>query len=261
MSVYVDLVAPSSDPFAPRESSGEIARARLALRVSEDNARGPAPPSDPRVSSSDPLVLGEGEASYITVRCPSCAAPEAMLRTLALDLPYFGEVIESVFLCAQCGFRHTDMVVPRRSTPTEFSIRVEGERDLFVRAVKSSSATVEVPELGLLWEPGPASTAEVTNVEGLLMRFDDAVRRAMALFEGEDTAAKGREILAALAEATDGRRTVTVVLRDPYGNSALIDPRGRATRRELSEKEAEDLATGEYVFDLQAGHPVGLRRT
>jgi zinc finger protein len=225
-----------------------------------DNPRGQAPPADPRVSSSDPLLLGEGEATYISVRCPSCAAPEATLRTLGLDIPYFGEIIESVFLCARCGFRHTDMMIPRRSTPTEYSIKVEGERDLFVRAVKSCSATVEVPELGLLWEPGPASNAEVTNVEGLLMRFDDAVRRAMALFEGEDNAAKAREILAALADANDGRRVVTVVIRDPYGNSALIDPRGRVTRRELSPKEAEELATGEYVFDLQGGQPVGLRR-
>jgi zinc finger protein len=229
--------------------------------MADDDPRGQAPPADPRVSSSEPLLLGEGEASYISVRCPSCAAPEAMLRTLALDIPYFGEVLESVFLCSKCAFRHTDMVIPRRSTPTEYSIRVEGERDLFVRAVKSSSATVEVPELGLLWEPGPASNAEVTNVEGLLMRFDDAVRRAMVLFEGEESAAKAREILAALAEATDGKRVVTVVMRDPYGNSALIDPRGRATRRELSEREAEELATGEYVFDMQGGQPVGLRRT
>jgi zinc finger protein len=218
------------------------------------------PAGQPRVSSPDPLVLGEGEGAYHEARCPVCEAPKAVLRTVRLDVPYFGEVFETVFMCRSCGFRHADTMLSKRGSPAEYSLKVVDDGDLFVRAVKSSSATVVVPELGLLWEPGPASTAEVTNAEGLLRRFEDAVRRAMTLFEGEETQARGRQLLRQIDAVIAGRKVVTLVLKDPYGNSALLDDRGRVVRRDLSVKEAAELMTGEYVFDMGEGRPTGLRK-
>lgn len=215
---------------------------------------------DPRVSGDEPILSGQGEAMYHESRCPICEAPDAVLRTFALDIPYFGEVFETIFLCSKCGFKHADTMVSKHGAPTEYSIEVRDDADLAVRAVKSSSATVEVPALGLLWEPGPASTAQVTNVEGLLRRFEDAVHRAMSLFESEDNQAKGRQLLRQIDQVIAGRKRVTVFLRDPYGNSALIDDRGRVTRRELAEKEAGELITGEFVIDLDGGKPAGVRR-
>lgn len=218
-------------------------------------------PAGVRVSSDEPLVLGEGEANYATARCPVCSTLGATLRTFRLDIPYFGEILETVFLCTQCGFKHADTLIPRTQAPVEYTIRVEGDADLFVRVVKSSSATVEVGELGLLWEPGPASIAEVTNVEGLLRKFEDAVRRGMVLFATPETDSRGAEILAALERVIDGKLPVTLRLRDPYGNSALIDPGGRVKSRGLTREEAEDLPTGEYVLDLGAGEAATLRRS
>ncbi len=213
-----------------------------------------------RVSSDEPLVLGEGESNYATARCPVCNGEGATLRTFRLDIPYFGEVLETVFLCRRCGFRHADMLIPQTRAPMEYTIRVEDDGDLFVRAVKSSSATVEVGELGLLWEPGPASVGEVTNVEGLLRRFEDAVQRAMTLFATPEADARGAELLGALERAIDGKLPLTLSLRDPYGNSALIDPRGRVRSRPLSPEEADSLLTGEYIIDLKAGEGPTLRK-
>jgi len=228
--------------------------------VAERKDEAPREAPGVRVSSDEPLVLGEGEANYATARCPVCSADGATLRTFRLDIPYFGEILETVFLCAKCGFKHADTLIPRIQAPVAYSIRVEDEQDLFVRAVKSSSATVEIAELGLLWEPGPASIAEVTNVEGLLRRFEDAVRRGMALFATPQTDARGGEILAALHRAIGGKLAVTLSLKDPYGNSALIDPRGRATSRALTAEEAGDLPTGEYILEFGAGESPSLRR-
>ncbi len=221
---------------------------------------GKPPDGEPRVSGAEPLVTGKGEASYAAARCPVCRAPEATVRTLSLDIPYFGEVFETIFLCAACGFKHSDTLLPRHGAPSEFKLAIEGDRDMFVRAVKSSSATVEVPELGLLWEPGPASNSEVTNVEGLLRHFEDAVERAMVLFDTEATSVKGREILGKVAALIEGRGRATLLVKDPYGNSALIDPRGRATRRELGTDEARALRTGEYILEVRGGKPAGVRR-
>ena len=120
-----------------------------------------APDESPRIAGDEPLLLGEGDASYMTVPCPACASKSAALRAIRLDVPYFGEIVESIVICAECGFRHADTLIPRVSAPVEYSLRVESEQDLFVRAVKSSSGTIAVPEMGLLWEPGPASLAEI----------------------------------------------------------------------------------------------------
>lgn len=189
-----------------------------------------------------------------------CQSSEATLRTVGLDIPYFGEVFETVFLCPQCGFRHADTLMARQQAACEYAVLIEGDDDLSLRAVKSSSATVEVAELGLLWEPGPASLAEVTNVEGLLRHFEDAVHRAITLFASPQTTAKGEEILDALGQVIAGRRSVRLVLKDPYGNSALIDPRGKAVRRDLAPEEARELLTGEYIFEMDGTTPSALRR-
>jgi zinc finger protein len=155
-----------------------------------------------------------------------------------------------VFLCAACGFRHADTLLPRIQEPTEFTIRVEGEQDLFVRAVKSSSATVELPELGLLWEPGPASIAEVTNVEGLIRHFGDAVARAKALFPAPEAQSKAVELTRRLEALVAGKEPATLILKDPYGNSALLGEAPRVARRVLPAAEAEALDTGEYVLEV-----------
>jgi zinc finger protein len=214
----------------------------------------------PKVSSDDPLMMGEREASYTEARCPACDSPKAVFRTVGLDVPFFGEILETIFICPACGFKHADTMLPKRSAATEYSIEVRDDADLFVRAVKSSSATVAVPDLGLLWEPGPASLAQVTNVEGLLRKFEDAVRRAMALFDDGATQANARKLIRELHAVIAGRARVKLVMKDPYGNSALLDDRGRVTIRELPEKEAAELVTGEYVIDIEDGRPAGLRK-
>jgi zinc finger protein len=220
----------------------------------------PSEAGAPKVSSEDKLMLGSREASYTQARCPACDSPKAVFRTVGLDVPFFGEVLETIFLCAACGFKHADTMLPKRSAPTEYSIEVRDDGDLFVRAVKSSSATVAVPEFGLLWEPGPASESQVTNVEGLLRRFEDALHRAMTLYGDDETQARGAALIEKIEAVIDGRARATVVMRDPYGNSALLDDRGRVTVRELAAKEAAELLTGEYVIDIEDGRPAGLRK-
>jgi len=213
---------------------------------------------EPAISSDAPI--SRGDPSYVTAPCPVCAAPDATMRTILLEVPYFGEVFESVFMCAACGFRHADTLLPRIGEPTEFSIRLTQERDMVIRAVKSSSATVAVPDLGLLWEPGPASIAEVTNVEGLLLRFEEAIGRARVLYPEPEARARADELSGRLKALIDGRASATLVIKDPYGNSALIGGPPRVARRVIPADEAAELLTGEYILDASdVGQPVRLR--
>lgn len=217
-----------------------------------------APGADPLVSGDAPMLLGEGEADYVEAACPVCSAPKAMLRTVRLDVPYFGEIFETIFMCHKCGFRHADTLIPRIGEAVEFKVRVEKPSDLFIRAVKSSSATVAVPELGLLWEPGPASVARVTNVEGLLRNFDDAVERAAVLYATGEIREKADVLRAALDDVIENRRSCELILKDPYGNSALIDTAGRVRQRKLDADEASELLTGEYILELGDSGPKGV---
>lgn len=189
--------------------------------------------------------MGAGDDA-VEARCPACQAPGLELRTVRKDLPHFGETVETVAICPACGFRHSDFIIVEESEPVRYTFSYEGGDDLHVRVVRSNTCTVRIPELGLEVEPGAQAEAFVSNVEGLLERMRDAFEWAEAVGDPGDEA-RAREGLTDLDEALEGERSLTVILEDPRGNSAILGE--EATREVLSEEEARELATGEVVLE------------
>lgn len=190
-----------------------------------------------------------GEDSAVDPRCPACTSPGLELRTVRKDLPHFGETVETVALCSSCGFRHVDCLIVGESDPVRYTFPYAGGDDLHVRVVKSNTATVRVPELGLEAEPGAQADAFVSNVEGLLDRLREAFRWAAAVSDDPGDEAIAEERLAELDEAIDGEAELTVILEDPRGNSAILSD--KAKREVLTDEEAAQLATGEIVLDAE----------
>ena len=56
---------------------------------------------------------------------------------------------------------------------------METEDDLAIRVVRSMSASIEIPELGVRIDPGPACQGFVSNVEGVLDRIESVVNMAL----------------------------------------------------------------------------------
>ncbi len=179
--------------------------------------------------------------------CPICNAHQSMeVTTKTEKIPYFGEIMESTLLCSECGYKHSDTICIDQKDPVKYTLIV-GKDNLNARVVKSQSTTITIPEIGLKVEPGPQSQGYVSNVEGVLNRFEKAVKTALSWAE-EDYAKKNAvQILEDIERVKNGQKEVTLVLEDPFGHSIVMDE--MAVKSELTVEEIENLETGFTTFE------------
>ncbi len=180
------------------------------------------------------------------MQCPSCGAMARLSQTTA-KITHFGELLFSTLSCEKCGFRLSDVLSLSFKKPMRFKARVVGEKGLSIKIVKSSTATVRIPELGVEIEPSQASDGYYSNVEGLLDRIEQATGLFLhtAKSRGERTAVE--RALEMIGDARKARFPFTVIVDDCYGNSELIG--GGVEKRRLSKKEASELKNPLVVFE------------
>jgi len=180
--------------------------------------------------------------------CPICGGKGTLKAIQHVhEIPYFGKVMESTIICEKCGYRNADVMMLEDRPPKVYTFRVEGEKDLFTRVVRSKSGTLELDEIGVKIEPGPAAEGFVTNVEGVLERVRETLlmARDFRKKEGDEEAVKKvDEILEYIKEVKDGKKPLTVRIADPLGNSALVGERVKS--RLLTQEEIDRLSLGPY---------------
>jgi len=199
---------------------------------------------------------GEPVSMLIATPCPMCNQHKLVMSTVQLDLPYFGEALQITVICSGCAFRHSDMEIMSQKEPVRFTLSVQYVEDLSARVVRSASGTIRISELGMILEPGFASDAFVSNIEGIIGRFLGALEVARSGIESDAAGTPSRrakmarvnELISMAQEMKDAKRVATVILEDPFGNSAIISP--RATKEMLSPEEAERLKTGCFEIDV-----------
>ncbi|KAF5028829.1 ZPR1 zinc-finger domain protein [anaerobic digester metagenome] len=113
---------------------------------------------------------------------------------------------------------------------------MEEPGDLAIRVARSTTGKIEIPELGLAVEPGTACEGFVTNIEGVLSRFEQAVETILANPESEDERAAALRMVETIAAAREVAFPFTVILEDPAGNSALVSE--KAEKMLLDQGEA-----------------------
>lgn len=184
----------------------------------------------------------------IPASCPACAAAGLEYNAEQVDLPYLGESLETMVRCTACGYRHTDFILTATKEPTRFRYRIEEEADMSVRVVRSSSGTIRVPELGILIEPGMASEAFITNIEGIIVRVEAVLGQLHHDAEDGDVRQRIETLQRTLLDMRNGdAEPATLVLEDPFGNSAILAPRASSER--IPDEEAAQLKVGMFVFD------------
>lgn len=166
--------------------------------------------------------------------CPVCNAEIEYLYQTE-NIPFFSDILLMTASC-ECGYRLVDTIILGAGDPVRYTLTVETEEDLEAKVVRSTTGTIEVPELGILVEPGPICEAFISNVEGVLYRFESVIDRVLSWAEGEQ-----RENALALKKKISHARDLafpfTVIVEDPDGNSAIISP--NATQEPL-ETERKD---------------------
>ncbi|WMW22438.1 ZPR1 zinc finger domain-containing protein [Methanolobus mangrovi] len=181
--------------------------------------------------------------------CPLCHE-DLVISWQGDDIPYFGEVMYITALC-KCSFRFADTIILSQKEPMRYELNVEGLEDLNSRVIRSTSGTIRIPELGIDVEPGSISDSYITNIEGVLDRIYKVVITATKWsVDDEEKHSKGLEIQKALEEAMDGKRSLTVIIEDPFGNSAIISDKAKSCV--LSSEDMAHLKTGMIVFDVNS---------
>ena len=182
------------------------------------------------------------EINEMVIKCPACGIDGIATSIMKeIETPHFGKVLETTIQCAKCGFKHSDVIALEQNDPAKYTLKIS-EETLSVRVVRSQSATVSIPEIGVKVEPGPKSEGYVTNVEGILTRFESAVKKAMQLFEDEQSQINAQNTLSAIQELIKGNGTATLIIDDPFGQSNIVSDDVEIS--EIPEDELKNLKTG-----------------
>ena len=152
--------------------------------------------------------------------CPTCNTEIEYLYTTE-NIPYFSDILIISAICPSCGYKFVDTQMIKHGDPVRYVYRTATQEDLVVRVIRSTSASIEIPELGVRIDPGPTCQGFVSNIEGVLDRIIQAV--GSAIIDGD---AEEREnahlLLERIARVKSGELSVTFILEDPNGNSAIV---------------------------------------
>ena len=184
--------------------------------------------------------------STVEQPCPVCFSENGLTMIAhTSEIPYFGEHTQLTILCPSCGWKHTDFIPAEGKKPGAYSLNINDSEMLSVRIIRSSSCTVKITDLGLEVEPGGATTGYVSNIEGVLNRFEDAIRlmyRQSIASNEEETIKKCEELFNKINLVKSGDMDVIITLLDPMGHSQILHH--EAVSRDLTEKEMEELEIG-----------------
>lgn len=187
--------------------------------------------------------------STVEQPCPICFSDKGLTMIAhTSEIPYFGEHTQLTILCPSCGWRHTDFIPAEGKKPGAWSLDIDNANMLTVRIIRSSSCTVKIEDLGLEVEPGGATTGYVSNIEGVLNRFEDAIQlmyRQSKSSNEIDIIEKCEKLMEKIRFVKNGDLCVNITLLDPMGHSQILHE--KAIPRELTEKELEELEVGPLI--------------
>lgn len=187
------------------------------------------------------------DAGY-ALRCPSCDAESMVTSQTEYEVEHFGSVLLSVVSCPQCSYKHTDVITLTEQQPIILTAKINSIEDLKMRVIKSGTATVKIPEFKATITPGPYSEGYISNVEGILDRVEDALTFMLTAAKGKRLD-KGEKMLKQIRAAKDSKPHFTLVVKDPFGNSAIVSTNARKVRkRRLTKRELLNVKYGQFAL-------------
>ena len=185
--------------------------------------------------------------SEVDAPCPQCLKEDALtMLSMSSEIPYFGEHTQITVICESCGWKHTDFIPSDGEKPGYSSLVVDNSEKCSARVIRSSSGTIRIPELELEVSPGGSSSGFVSNVEGVIKRFEDAVGSILRGNADDEKIVKASlELLESLSYMKSGSSHLLIELLDPRGRSQIIH--NDAITRDLMENEIQSLDIGPEV--------------
>ncbi len=154
--------------------------------------------------------------------CPFCKEKKLTLTEDCIDVPHFGKVFLFSMACSSCLYKQADVEAAEQKEPCKITFTTASDKDMSVRVVKSSFATVSIPQMRMKVTPGPASEGYISNIEGLLTKFEDVIKGEMETTEEEEERKHAKNLLKKLRKVKFGDVPLKIIIEDPSGNSAII---------------------------------------
>ena len=191
--------------------------------------------------------------SKVDAPCPQCLKDDAlMMLAMSSEIPYFGEHTQITVICESCGWKHTDFIPSDGEKPGYSSLVVDNSEKCSARVVRSSSGTIRIPHLDLEVSPGGSSSGFVSNIEGVINRFEDAIGSIIrGNSDDVEVLEASLELLENLKKMRAGNSDFHIEILDPRGRSQIIHD--DAIIRNLMESEIQTLDMGPDVpvFDIR----------
>tara|TARA_Y100000310_G_C20139807_1_gene559733 strand:+ start:35 stop:412 length:378 start_codon:yes stop_codon:yes gene_type:complete len=108
-----------------------------------------------------------------------------------------------------------------KKEPSKFSFEISSDKDMKVRVVRSSQATIKIPHITTI-TPGTASNGYVTNIEGIFNRVKRQIEVARDTEEDPALKKKAKNLLKKIIKIMWGQEKQKIIIEDPSGNSAII---------------------------------------
>jgi len=176
--------------------------------------------------------------------CPACGN-KGENRMCTVTVPHFQEIILMCFVCEACGFKEAEVksggAVPAQGKCITLKATAETAAfDLKRDVVKSATAGVDIPEIGLQVMPGTLGGRYIT-VEGIIRLTVEQLSMSQADFlVGDSATPENRSKFAQFFKECDeilaGKRAFTFVLRDPLAASWIYNPNAPEPDPQLTEE-------------------------
>lgn len=161
--------------------------------------------------------------------CPVCKKKTLILTEREEEIPYFGKTYLFSMSCANCKFHKADVESVEQKEPCKCTVDVSGEKDMKIRVIKSSQATVKIPNITTI-TPGPASNGYVTNIEGIFNRVKQQIETAKNDEEDKETRKKAYKLIKKINRIMWGDDKIKITIEDPSGNSAILSNKTETTK-------------------------------
>ena len=160
-------------------------------------------------------------------KCPGCGKNTLTLIEDQIEVPYFGKCFLFSMKCSSCNYDISDVEATEKKEPAKYTIEIDSEKDMKIRIVKSSTATVKIPALKVTITPGPASIGYVSNIEGLLDRIKNILEGQRNSTEDPKARKSAKNLLKKLWKVKLGDVKIKIIIEDKSGNSAIISDKAK----------------------------------
>ena len=168
-------------------------------------------------------------------KCPICHTDNLTLTEDEKDIPNFGKTLLFSMTCSSCGYHKGDVESVERKEPIKYTFTIEKEKDLKVHVIKSSEATVKVPQLKMEVTPGPASDGYYSTIEGVLDKFKKVIESERDSTDDDDVKKHAKNLLKKLWNVSLGEMPLKIVIEDPSGNSAILSDKAVVEKLKVKE--------------------------